>query len=262
MKTTRLIMFLSLLLCSTALQAQTKRVTGESIYEITNITPEQARSNAIQEARFDALQKAGVPIRVEKIDQSIVSNIYSSFISISNTNIIGEITDEKVEAIKLVDNDKFFYRIKLHATVALKPSPKDPSFEVYINGFAPSYKDEDKLEFSLKSTKDCYVQIFWFDENGSGFLFYPSSDETAFLLQANREYSFPQSWTFDYTLRKYTRTSVEHTNFMFIFTKDYRPYTKINKEGQATIEEVYQWYIKIPADKRLIKNEVVVITKR
>jgi hypothetical protein len=183
--------------------------------------------------------------------------------SVCNTNIIGEITDEKVEASKVVDNNKFFYQIKLHATVSLKPVQKDPSFDVYMFGFEPSYKDGETVQFTLKPTKDCYVQIFLFDETGSGELFYPSETEPAFKLEANREYSFPQSRYFNYTMQKDNRAlPVEHNNFILVFTKDWHPYTKINKEGQTTLEEVYEWYIKIPADKRVIKNELVMVNKR
>ena len=252
-----------LLLTSHALFAQTKTVEAEGIWQVANITPEKARMLALERAKAKALEAAGVQETFASTTAFTISDLVESFTSFSNSEIIGEFTDIKIikEGPEVIDG-MIFYKVKIKAKVKINNVKYDPDFDAHIGGFAVAYSEGDNLQFSIIPTKDCYVQIFWFDDTGSGGILYPNEMEKMQLLKANAENKFPQSAQLEYTLYKETKEEMEGNSFVFVFTKKERPYTKATKEGATSLDDLYQWIIKIPSDQRVTKQEAVIIGRK
>lgn len=64
-----------------SLSAQTKKVYATGNWEIANITPEKARNKAIEEAKANALQKAGISELFTVINTGTVSDRLNYFVS-------------------------------------------------------------------------------------------------------------------------------------------------------------------------------------
>jgi len=242
-----------------ALSAQKiAKVEAEGKWQIVNITPEKAREYAIEKAKVEAMEKAGVETTITSGTALIISDEVK-MITCSNTEIAGEFTDFKVTEEGIVTIEKLnFYRVKISATIKLGTVKNDPEFNAHISGFATTYNEGDKLEFSIKPSKDCSVQIFCFNEGGVGTLLYPNQQEEAQPLKALNEKKFPQSDFFDYTLTKETNEPYESNIFVFVLTKTPRPYLKTT----TTMDELYQWIIKIPSDQKLVWKDPVIIGKK
>ena len=252
-----------LLFSFSSLFSQTKTVEAEGSWQIANITPEKARMLALERAKVEALQKAGIETFISAATYT-VTDLVQNFIHFSNSEIIGEFAD--IELLKdepEIINGILFAKVSIKAKVKTGKVQYDPEFSAHISGFATAYKEGDYLQFSIKPTKDCFVQIFWFDDAGNGALFYPNEHEPMQLLKAKTENKFHQSSMIEgYTLFKETKEDIESNNFVFVFTKREIQYLKIGDDGATTLDELYRWIIKIPADQRLTKQESIFIGKK
>ncbi|MCL2291271.1 MAG: DUF4384 domain-containing protein [Bacteroidetes bacterium] len=251
-----------LLFVSHSLFAQTKTVEAEGMWQIANITPEKARMLAMERAKAKALEEAGIETFVSS-STSTVSDLVENFINFSNSEIIGEFTDIKIlEDRPVVIDDIVFYKVRIRAKVKTNNVKYDPGFDAQVSGFAVAYNEGDNLQFSVTPTKDCYVQIFWFDDTGNGGILYPNEMEKTQPLKAKTEKTFPQSDQLEYTLYKETKEDMEGNSFVFVFTKKERPYSKATKDGSTTLDDLYQWIIKIPSDQRVTKQEAIFIGRK
>ena len=240
----------------TSLSAQTKRVLATGNWEIANITPEAAKEKAIEVAKANALQKAGVSELFTVINANSVSDRINYFVSSSRSELSGEI--KKYQIIKeqiLTEGTHLFYTVDIEAEVRIKRNKKDLEFDAYIEGIKETpYQDGENLIFSIRPTKACYAHIFWFDERGNGNIVYPNQAEGQQLLNANQSNAFPV--TQDYKIRKETESPIESMSLILVLTKKNVPYTR-----KVTLEDFYQWVLLIPSDLRVIKSYNVYITR-
>jgi len=260
-KTYRLLILGILLFLFQSLFAQTKTVEAEGTWQIANITPEKARMLALERAKVEALQKAGIETFISSATYT-VTDLVQNFIHFSNSEILGEFTNIEIlkEGAEIINNMLFFkvaIKAKIQTSGKVKP---DPEFDIQINGISATYNAGDMLQFTLKPTKDCYVQIFWFNDAGDGALFYPNEYEQIQLLKAKTETLFPLFA--DYQILKERKEDIESNNFVFVFTKKEITYLKAEKNGATTLDDLYDWIIKIPADQRLTKQEAIFIGKK
>ena len=257
---TPLFVFCFLLSCS-ALFGQTKTVEVEGMWQVANITPEKARLLAIERAKANALEEAGIETFID-VKTLTVTELVEHFISLSNSEIIGEITNVKyLKDEPVVINGLVFWKVVIHANVKINKVKYDLEFKARIDELASTYNDGDRLRFNLIPTKNCYVHIFWFDEAGNGEILYPNDYEPMQLLKGKSENMFPQSALFDYTLYKKSKEDIESNRLVFVFTKNEIPYLT-EKDGSTTLEDVYQWIIKIPSDQRFTLQEAIMIGKK
>lgn len=236
--------------------AQTKDVYATGNWEIANITPEKAKSKALEEAKTNALQKAGISELFTVINTGSVSDRLNHFVSSSNSEFSGEITNYKIVKEQILTEEKhLFYIVEIKATILIKKNKRDLEFDCYIQGIneAP-YKDGENISFSISPSKECYVHIFWFDETGNGNIVYPNQAEHSHILEANKYHSFPISQ--DYKIRKETQDPIECISLVFVLTKKDIPYTR-----KTTIEDFHHWILSIPSDLKTLKFYNIFITK-
>lgn len=251
------IIYFILFYCSvSSLSAQTKKVYATGNWEVANITPEKARNKAIEEAKANALQKAGISELFTVINTGTVSDRLNYFVSTSGSEISGEIVEYNIVKEEILSEGKhLLYSIDIEASIRTKKNKRDLEFDAYINGIKESpYKEGENITFSICPTKKCYVNIFWFDETGNGNIVYPNTAEPSQLLEANKQSYFPI--TQDYKIRKETKEPIENISIVFVFTKKDIPYTK-----NITMENFHQWILSIPSDLRVLKLNNIFITQ-
>lgn len=239
-----------------SLSAQTKIVSATGNWEIANITPEKARNRAIEEAKANALQKAGISELFTVINTGTVSDRLNYFVSSSSSEFSGEIIKYEIVKEQILSEGKhLIYTIDIKATIRTEKNNRDLEFDAYIKGIKESpYKEGENITFSVCPTKNCYVNIFWFDETGKGNIVYPNIAEPSRLLDANEQSYFPI--TQDYKIRKETQESIENISIVFVFTKKDIPYTE-----DITMEKFHQWILSIPSNLRVLKYNNIFITQ-
>ena len=250
-----------LLLIPSALFAQTKTVIAEGTWEIKNISIEEAKERALKQAQKNALEEAGAQTEIQVTDVMNVSDVNTWYSNFSKSEITGTIIEyDIIESILVSNGDIHLWKVKIKAKVELNKKKKGTTLDAHVSGFTTNYNEGDKLQFSIKTSEDCYVQIFWFDAFSNGSQFYPNDYEPAEPLKAMVEKKFPQS--IEYTLYKETDELQESNSLVFIFTKKKQPFLKAGKDGNVKLKDMLEWFMKLPNDQRFMLTESIFIGKR
>lgn len=241
---------------------EVKGIVGESEI-VGRISESEARQAAINNAKVDALRKAGVGEYLktyENLFRSETNNDFSEFFSTdTHAELQGAIQNYQIvnEKRKLdPTTNLFMYEVTLNASVILYSSKPDPTFNVKVEGVKGVYEEGEDLAFSIFSTKECFLHIFSISD-GYTCLLYPNSIENQKLIEANKKISFPLG-IMEYPLFKSGQTP-EVTRVVFVFTKTpirflkYKPVlTNGFEEWITTSEDVFSWIYSITPDARMV----------
>ena len=234
--------------------AQTVTVTAIGYWDLANTTPEKARQQALESAKAEALRKAGIPEEFIVLNTGHVGDNFNRFVSLSNSELRGEIISwDILQQNVQSDGNRHYYMVEIRAKVRLGKVKRDLEFVASVEGIKNSpYRDGEQFSFAIRPNKNCYVTVFWFDEEGNGAVIYPNTAEPPELLESRKAYSFPR--TQSYKARKETKELTETISLLFVFTKKNIPYTPL-----CTFENINKWVIQIPASERYLNYNSIVI---
>jgi hypothetical protein len=261
------ILFVFLLFLSTTSFAQKNilkvtNVTGQAfINEL--ITPKQARELALNEAKSNALRKAGIGEYIKNnltLLSSTVGDKYDEYINteqqsqLEGTVLDYVITDES----KFINSEKLLVvSITINATVMKYETKPDVNFDVRLFGVKSVYKNRDNLAFTVQPSIDCYLNFFsWVDNESS--LIYPNEREKSTLLKAASTSKFPVFEGIDYKLIL-THKENEKGRFIFVFTKTPMKFIQKDADQNTTPDEIISWINAIPLDQKKVFNMPFVI---
>lgn len=248
--------------------------TAQNIKEVKNIkgiafingdvSPNQAKVTALNDAKINALRAAGIGENIKSyqllfnsqndgdFNQFFSSDIQSEIQgAVQNYSILSETTIQKNQ-LELV------LEVIINATVIVYETKSDVSFDSNIEGIKSVYNNEEKLTFSLNSTKNAYLTIFCISDTESTLLF-PNHYEKQFQILAKKEYHFP-SKSMDYQLHTDMKKS-ETNKLIFVFTKTELPFIKMNSDQITTSEAIFNWIYSIMPDQRTVEYRSIVILK-
>lgn len=222
------------------------------------ISFEDARREALNKAKVEALRQAGVSEQLQSYEmlfRSEVNNDFSEFFSSDiQAELRGAVKQYEIVSTESKTNPETKLpqvEVTINATVILYSSGPDPSFNVKIEGIKGIYDDGEHLTFSIFSTRDCYLHIFGIADSYTCLL-YPNYIENFKLIEANKKVTFPLG-PVDYPLFKDAKEP-EVTRVVFVFTKD--PIRYLNYEGhedQATTSEaIFSWIYSLMPEQRAV----------
>ena len=254
-----LILFFSFQIAIAQKNVQVSNATGIS-YLSDDITLNQTKEKALEEAKKDALRKAGV---AEHISESNVLYSLSQekdfkqfFNSISTIEISGAISKtENIRYEKKVDRatDKEFMEATIDAEVIKYEKKSDPSFDFEETGIIGKYKEHEHINFSLKTSADGYLKIFVIKDKTAD-LIYPNKYEKEFLINKNKAVEFPTNKGIEYGFENITQN--ESQIILIVFTKKNIPFF-----NEINYENIISWIYAISPDERRIKSIQIVVTK-
>lgn len=239
-------------------QKKVQNVKGEWVIS-NDITPAKARENALNQAKVEALRKAGVP---EKIFESTLQyrsdNLKVSkekFESLVSNDMTGEILDFTItrEQKRTNEFNNWMYEVWIDATVILHKNSKDPGFELDVEKLRENYSSPDKLTFEIQPRKDGYLTIFILSEGGSTQL-YPNKLERSEKLTGQKVYNFPRSKALDYEVS--TNLEFEINYLLLLYTKQEIPFTK-----EETSENVLRFIASIDPAEKCLKSFAISIKR-
>ena len=256
---------LSFIICLTIMQAEAfpgskrvREVTGRC--EITrHITLEQAEQKALEDAKVNAMRKAGVPERLWSVtglisedDGSEFSQVLSKmttlaidgFVTVKSVSYGEEMIDGRRYAVATIDAD------------VIRSGDVDPTFALNIKGINWVYGDGEVFSFITRIYgHDAYLRIFWFDKSG-GSLVYPSEAEPDRLFKKDSDYSFPINPSIEYVMEKADKGGKPETiNLIAVAVKRDIPFL----EDEVTFDSVLKWIYTIPANERAAFRESIMI---
>ena len=236
-----------------------------SAYLNERITPKEAIQEATIDAKKNALLKAGIGEYL-KSSQLLISSSESNkqssdFINSEiESQLEGEILSFTVldTVYKLVDK-QIIYTVTIDAKIIKHQVKPDPNFNINLLGIKNVYMNNDKLNFSVISTLDCYLNLFsWTDDEVS--LVYPNNDELQKIIKADDNYLFPTGSRNNYVLTT-ENNSIEKSRLVFVFTKSPMKFIQFNASGISKPEAVLSWINSIPLDKKKVINIPILIQK-
>lgn len=252
---------LSILLVSICCGQEIKKienVKGEWILS-NDITPVQARENAINNAKIEALRRAGVPEVVGestlmyKSERGMQQNVF--FESLSTIDVFGEISEMTIvkEVKRINEFDNLIFEVWINATVKIHKNGKDPGFRFEVNGLRETYTSPDKLIFDLLPLQSGYLTVFILDGQNSGLIF-PNQLEKQEKLEAHRKYSFPTSKALDYEVT--ANTAMEVNYLLILYTK-----REISFVGEPTAENIIRFVARIDPSEKHLKSHPFLVKK-
>jgi hypothetical protein len=169
-------------------------VTVEGIAPMQDISKEEARSRAIEDATRKAVQKVvGANISAE----TLIVNLRLSG-SILGAIPYGRVVDKKIVEESVVnihdekhDRSSVVYRVKMKAAVAEETTGADPDFRLEASLNRSSFKDGDEMVIRIKPKKDCYISVFTILEDEKIVRLIPNQLKEDNSLTANETFFFP-----------------------------------------------------------------------
>ena len=169
-------------------------VIGTAI--IQNITPEEARELAIQNACKIAIEYySGVEISGRTLTLQAESNekiLLDNFLQLINQTSKGIILEKEVlnEEIK-TDGNILNKVVVLKVKVGQQKGEKDPYFNLTANLNREYFKENENLELTVIPTKDCYLTVFNICSNDSVYIIFPNQYRNDNFVKAGEEFKLP-----------------------------------------------------------------------
>jgi len=251
------------LLVTSPVTAQQKKklenIKGQWVVS-NDITPMQARENAINQAKVEALRLAGVPEFISESNLMYRSEkqmqLKELFESLTTVDVSGEISEFAItkEEKKVNEFGNILYEVWINATVSIHKTAKDSGFNLEVKGVRESYSSPDKLTFEIKPWKEGYLTVFILSEKETGQIF-PNRLERQEKLEAQKSYKFPKSNALDYEVS--SNGSVEINYLLLLYTKREIPFV-----ASETPENILRFIAGIdPAEKCLRTYSLLIKTQ-
>lgn len=250
----------------------TVRAVGK--YFSSELSPNQTRDRAIEEAKREALNKAGVAESISFTDFSYQfddnERFREIFQSISAIETGGEIIVDKIlrEEKSFNEFGNMVVEVEIEATIYQHKASADLTFRFTVQGIDPVYKNGDLLQLDFTPTQNGYLRIFNITDTGAEtYLLYPYSDPQNKLLNDNPDRMFEKAKTvqlpvnpsFDhgYTLElDNPERNQEFNILMFVFTKQNIPFLE-----PVNFTSMMRWIYSISPDQRTTEQFGFVIKK-
>ena len=188
--------------------AQNKRVrniTGRC--EVTrDISLAQAEERALEDAKLNAMRKAGVSERLWSVTGLINEDDGSEFSQVlsrmTTLEVNGLITVKEVNYSEETIDGRRYAVATIDADVKIVDTEVDLTFQMEVDGLKNVYGNGEAMSFKVCIYgHDAYLTIFWFDDNG-GSLIYPSEFDSRMQFRKNAEYTFPLNQGIEYVMEK------------------------------------------------------------
>jgi hypothetical protein len=233
---------------------------------IANISPEQAREKALEEAKKEALKMAGIEEHIKDTRTLAVldandrnTQVFNAFSSIELRGAVTDYTIVKDDVEKSSLDGKLYAVVVIDATVKKYHTTADPEFKIAVSGLRPNgYRNGDPITFAVMPNKAGFLKIFLFDYADGTTLLFPNSYEPNRMLAAKKAATFPvNADILDYIATKENAdTDTESNVLLFVYTK-----TDIPFYGDITYPRILGWVNAMEPDVREVVVRQTLITK-
>lgn len=229
-----------------------------------DLTPKQALSEAIKNAKMKALQKASVSESIESMSvlveqESTGSDLIQHLSEISKIESNADVVIDSVypETRTFDSNNNMIVEVDVDVTVYKYSQRKDDSFYALIEGVKEVYYKDEVMNFDFVPSKDGYLKIFSVND-ATAFLLYPYyfsdnpaiSDNNNRLFLQGEKVSFPVNMAFKpgYVFDFDTDALDEVNHLIFVYSKENIAWI----ENDVSFNNIYKWIAKISPDKRTV----------
>jgi hypothetical protein len=224
---------------------------------------EAIRMKALNNARVDALAKAGITVSAG--DTRLVSesgkeftDFYSKFAETSTKGIILEERIIREGDLKKVKGTTYEIEIEIEAKIALQQGEPDPSFTVKLESSKQIVKEGEPFILTVTSTKAGYLTIFNVYQDSLSVVF-PNAIDKGNKIDANRSFVFPPHKAYDLQMASPAGKTTSSEMFIAVVTTENIPFSNLDQlhfaNGAITLRSeqlsMYaQWLYMISLNKR------------
>lgn len=227
------------------------------------LTPKQAKETALEDAKFNALRKAGIGEYIKSNSTLLSSTVGSKYDGYTNTEQLSQLEGSILDYVitkdtQYINAEKLLVvGVTINATIIKYEKKPDINFDVRLFGVKSVYNNNDKLTFSVSPSMDAYLNVFtWFDQEVTHL--YPSGTEKQTTLKSETTYLFPLSNKFDYVLTTEKKEN-EKGRIIFVFTKSPIKFVQKDAMGNVKLDDIFTWINSISLDQRKVFNMPVLI---
>jgi hypothetical protein len=243
---------------------------------------EEMREQAINSARADAMQQAGIRIQSRNINMQTetsgkLMDFYSQFTETQATGLILEernvtVSDPVRVASSSLTTTKIQYRIEcsLEAKVVYQRGEPDAGFEVKLKSSRTLYNENEPVKISVSSTRDGYVTVFNVRGDSLSVVF-PNALDAKNEIKAKKTLTIPSNSSYQLKMETEAGKNRSIEKFIAVITKTDIPFgetaeVKINKDSRLKMQESQltqfaRWLYKIPLDQRSSDAIVIEVVK-
>lgn len=167
---------------------------SEGSCPLENVTPAEARKQALDMARRNAIEfVCGSEIVSETITQNfmlgadVIANLASGFILEEDT------LEWFKEDLRTAPDQPFseILHVKIKAKVACDTGKTDPGFRLDAKLNRIHFKNGDTLQLAVIPTRDCFIHIFNMTGGGEMYQIYPLKQSLPEKLNAGEKWVYP-----------------------------------------------------------------------
>lgn len=237
-------------------------VCGESVMS-GNTTLDEAKKSALQDAKTNALRRAGVEetIRSNQLlssQQADRKTFAQQFTEFTNTEISGDIVDYKLLKDYEITTNRdgiSVCKVCIDAKVKKYDTKRDLKFDFKLDSLSAKYSAGDELTFVVRPLSQGFLKVFLIDGTTQADIIYPNAYEAITLFEAKKSIRLPSTTKIRYTLTKSDTKSNSDINYLvLVYTKEEYPFMdKVNPEN------ILKWIASIEPSQRAVKFETLVI---
>lgn len=245
-----------------------KMASGEYILSPkSEISLKMAFEKAVNEAKLNALRKAGVAENISSSDILTSSekdiDFKQELNSILSIELSGAVLKDSIieESTSINEFGNTVVRVVLNAEVIKYNHKADPSFDFKVEGIKEYYDNDELMKFTFFPFSDGYLTIFAINDLENYFL-YPYQDRQNkylndipnLLFGANQKIQFPVNKLMGNPLTKEggyllsTELEREQNSLIFVFTKQIFPFKK-----KISYKNIIAWIYTISPEKRKVQ---------
>lgn len=247
-------------------------IEAEGEAQVSNITPEEARRRALQDAREQAILFAvGTDVRARSLllQGETQEHINETFIALSEQVSAGRIVAERgVEwetfSLPAEPLPVTVYRARIQVKVAKERGHKDPDFKVRAMLNKTQFYPGEEMRLVVEVTKPCYLTVLNLTATDSVIVLLPNAYHPSHLVQPDAQLQIPDAEELAMGIRyrvslpagQQAATEVikvvatrEEYNFGQRMLRQATAANQVPTKRTALVE-LMRWLIQVPKDQR------------
>ena len=243
--------------------AESRSVEVSASVAGTGRTPEQARKEALQRARDEALVRtAGVRVAAQQLrlrSEDGDGAVRDAFSSLVETSTEGRIVEEHVTYRTRLENDIPIYEADLVARVELEEGSRDPGFTLDLASGTGTrvLRDGEPLVLEVTASRRCYLTLIHIGSDDALELLLPNPFLAEMELQAGRTLRIPAR-SAGFLIRAHLPAGGERARERLlavatldpvVFTLDVEAGGELSSEG-AAFTALNRWLLRVPVARR------------